>query len=142
MKKRNFQWIISPMHPFNILKKKVTERPILSLPYFNKVFQLDCDASGEVVGAILSQQRIPEAFFNEKSNEVRKKYSIHDKEFYAITKALKKWRNYLLPKQFVLFTDHKALQYINNQSKLNQKHSKWIELFQSYKFVLKHKFGK
>jgi hypothetical protein len=48
----------------------------------------------------------------------------------------------LLPKEFVLFTDHKALQYINNQGKLNQKHSKWVEFLQSYMFVLKHRSGK
>jgi hypothetical protein len=48
----------------------------------------------------------------------------------------------LLPKEFVLFTDHKALQYINSQGKLNQKHSKWVEFLQSYSFVLKHRSGK
>jgi hypothetical protein len=35
-----------------------------------------------------------------------------------------------------------VLQYINIQGKLNQKHSKWVELLQSYSFVLKHTYGK
>lgn len=48
----------------------------------------------------------------------------------------------MLPKEFVLFTYHKALQYINNQGKLNQKHSKWVEFLQSYLFVLNHRSGK
>jgi hypothetical protein len=48
----------------------------------------------------------------------------------------------LLPKEFVLFIYHKALQYINNQGKLNQKHSKWVEFLQSCMFVLKHGLGK
>jgi hypothetical protein len=38
--------------------------------------------------------------------------------------------------------DHKSLQYINNQGKLNQKHTKWVEFLQSYSFVLKHRSGK
>jgi hypothetical protein len=38
--------------------------------------------------------------------------------------------------------DHKSLQYINNQDKLNQKHTKWVEFLQSYSFVLKHRSGK
>jgi hypothetical protein len=41
-----------------------------------------------------------------------------------------------------LFTDHKALQYINNQGKLNQNHTKWVEFLKSCSFVLKHRSGK
>jgi hypothetical protein len=49
----------------------------------------------------------------------------------------------VISKEFVLFTDHKlALQYINNQGKLNQKHSKWVEFLQIYMFFLKHRSGK
>ena len=44
----------------------------------------------------------------------------------------------MLPKEFVSFTNHRALQYINSQGKLNQRHSKWVEFIQSYSFVLKH----
>jgi hypothetical protein len=73
---------------------------------------------------------------------MRKKYSIYDQEFYVIIQALKKWRHYLLPKEFVLFTDHKVLQYINSQGKLNQKHYKWIEFLRSYMFFWKHMSGK
>ena len=41
-----------------------------------------------------------------------------------------------------MFTYHKALQYINNHGKLNQRHSKWVEFQQIYTFVLKHRFEK
>lgn len=56
--------------------------------------------------------------------------------------ALKKWQHYLLPKEFVLFTNHNSLQYINDQGKLNQNHTKWIKFLQSYSFVLRQKSGK
>jgi hypothetical protein len=71
-------------------------------------------------------------------NDAKKKYHVYDQEFYVIVQDLKKWRHYLLPKEFFLFIDHKELQYINSQGKLNQKHSKWVEFLQSCSFVLKH----
>ena len=112
------------------------------LPYFNKVFQADCDASGTAIRAILSQEGRPIAYFSEKLNDAKRKYSIYDQEFYAIVQALKKWRYYLLPNKFSLYTDHQALQYLNSQGKLNQRHLKWVEFLQSYTFFLKHKKGK
>ena len=80
---------------------------------------MDCDASGSAIGAILSQKGKPIAYFSEKLNDAMKKYYVYDQEFYAIVYALKKWRHYLLPKEFVLYIDHQALQYLNNQGKLN-----------------------
>ena len=88
---------------------------MLALPNFNKVFQVDCDASDSAIGAVLSQEGNPIAYFNEKMNDAKKKYFVYDQEFYAIVQALKKWRHYLLPKEFVLYIDHQALQYINRQ---------------------------
>lgn len=48
----------------------------------------------------------------------------------------------MLPKEFVLYTDHQALRYLSTQSKLNQWHMKWVEFLQGYMFMLRHRSGK
>ena len=90
----------------------------------------------------MSQEGRAIAYFSEKLNDAKRKYFIYDHKFYAIVHALNKKRHYLLLKEFVLYTNHQALQYLNRQGKLNQRHLKWVEFLQSYTFVLKHRSGK
>jgi hypothetical protein len=84
----------------------------LVLPDFSKTFQVRCDASGLAIGAVLLQDNRLIAYFSEKLNDANKIYSTYDKEFYAIIQALKKWRHCLVPKEFVLYSDNHALQFI------------------------------
>jgi len=83
------------------LKRKITEKPILILTNFNKPFQVKCDA----IGAVLSQEDKSVAYFSEKLNESKKKYSSYGKEFYAVVQSLKKWRHYLMSKEFIIYSD-------------------------------------
>ncbi|KAD7117017.1 hypothetical protein E3N88_04285 [Mikania micrantha] len=87
--------------------------------------------------------KIPDChtFFSEKLSDARQKYSTYDKEFYAIIRSLEYWRHYLLPSEFILFSDHQALRFINGQHKLNPRHAKWVEYLQDFTFVIKHKAG-
>jgi hypothetical protein len=115
MKKRHkvFHWTTEAQKSFNLLKRKITEQPVLVLLDFQKTFQVKCDASGYAVGGVLSQDDRPVAYFSEKLDDAKLKYSTYDKEFYAIIQALKKWRHYLIPKEFVLYNDNHALQFVS-----------------------------
>jgi hypothetical protein len=114
MKKRHksFHWIQEVEKSFNLLKRKIIEQPILVFPDFNKTFQVKCDASRFAIGAVSSQDERLITYFSEKLNETKIKYSTYDKEFYAVIQTLKKWRHYLVPKEFVLFSDNHALQFV------------------------------
>nr|GEU41760.1 hypothetical protein [Tanacetum cinerariifolium] len=84
MKGGRFTWKSKAASAFDILKAKVTEALVLALPKFDEVFQVECDASGVGIGGVLNQNQRPIAFFSEKVNDARRKYSTYDKEFYAI----------------------------------------------------------
>jgi hypothetical protein len=111
VKKRHkyFHWTEEAENIFNLLKRKITEQLVLVLPDFRNTFKVKCDASGFVIGAVLSQKDRLIAYFSEKLHESKVKYSTYDKEFYAIIQALKKWRHYLILKEFVLYSENHAL---------------------------------
>ena len=77
--KHPFKWTEATNRKFKLLKKKITKNPILDFPSFDKVFQVETDVSGTTVGAVLSQEKRPVAYFSEKLNEAKNKYSSYDK---------------------------------------------------------------
>ena len=84
------------------MKKEVSKQPILILPGFKQLFIMECDVSQVVIGEVLGQEGRLVAFFNERLNEAKSRYSSYDLELYALVQALRKWRHYLMPKEFVV----------------------------------------
>jgi hypothetical protein len=41
----------------------------------------------------------------------------------------------------VLYTDHQALKFVQDQNKLSSRHAKWINSLQEYSFSIVHKAG-
>jgi hypothetical protein len=54
---------------------------------------------------------------------------------------LKKWRHYLVLKEFILYSDNQALKFITKRETLNQKNEKWVEFVKKFTFVIKHISG-
>ena len=66
-----FKWTEAAGSNFKLLKKKITEKPILAFPIFDKVFQVETNASGIALGVVSSQEQRPMAYFSEKLNEAK-----------------------------------------------------------------------
>ena len=92
---KSFVWIDEAQESFQPLKRKLTEAPILALPNFDKIFELNCNALGVGIGGVLNQEKQPITFFSEKLSETKLRYSTYDKEFYAIVQAIKYSSYYL-----------------------------------------------
>jgi len=139
IKAKKFEWNDKAQASFEEIKNKLISAPIVALPSFAKVFEVERDALGVGIGAFLTQEGRPLAYFSEKLNEAKRKY--YDKDFYAIVRALEHWRHYLVGGEFNLYSAHEALKFIQGQHKLNPRHAKWVEYLQAFHFVIHHKFG-
>lgn len=139
--KTRFIWNEQANKMFELLKEKIATQPVLVFPSFEKIFTIECDASNIAIGAILNKEGRSVAFHSEKLSEANKKYSSYDLELYELFQALRKWRHYFLPKEFIVYSDNQVLSFLNSQEKLSHKHMKWVEYIQSYTFNIKHKKG-
>jgi hypothetical protein len=137
-----FTWGNAQNHAFNLLKEKLTNPPVLALPNFDRTFEIECDASGIGIGAVLLQDKRPIAFFSEKLSGAALNYSTYDKEFYAVIRALETWQHYLRPKEFVIHTDHESLKHLKGQDKLSKRHAKWVQFVETFPYVIHYKKGK
>lgn len=142
MKGTTFTWTPEAQQAFDMIKSKLVSTQILALPDFSVLFELHCDACKNGIGAVLSQQGRPIAFFSEKIAGSRARYSTYDVEFYAIVQAIKHWRHYLFHQEFVLYTDHDALKHLGSQDKISARHASWIAFLQQFTFVIRHQSGR
>jgi len=117
------------------------QAPVLKLLNFSKIFEVACDTSHVGFRGVLSQEGHPIAFYSEKLNDTRRRYSVYYMEFYALIQTLKHWRPYLVHREFILFIDHDSLKHLNSQSKLNARHARWMDYLQQFNFVIRHKSG-
>jgi hypothetical protein len=79
-RKGAFKWSHEAHVTFDKMKKVMSTCPVLSLPDFSQPFILECDASGEGIGAVLMQNRHPIAYESRKLRGPELLYTIYDKK--------------------------------------------------------------
>jgi hypothetical protein len=122
-----------------LLKSKLISAPLLSLPDFNNAFEIECDALGIGIGAVLMQEKHPIAYFSENLNGATLNYPTYDKELYAVVRALETRQHYMWPREFVIHIDHQSLKHLKGQGKLSMRHAKWVEFIETFPYVIKYK---
>jgi hypothetical protein len=120
--KKGVSFNLGPTHQqaFDTLKSKLTQAPLLQLPDFDKMFELECDANAFGIGGVLLQDGKPISFFSEKLSGPSLNYSTYDKELYALVRVLHAWQHYLWSRKFVIHLDHESLKYLKGQANLNK----------------------
>jgi len=110
-----FLWNNVAEEAFARLKRAVTTTPVLALSDFNKMFVLECDASGLGIGVVLMQEGQLIAFTSRVLSPLHLSLTVYDNEMLAIIHATTKWMPYLIGRRFQIHTDHRSLKYILEQ---------------------------
>ena len=119
----------------------LTQAPVLALLNFSKPFVLETDASGSGIGAVLSQNNHPIAFFSKKMSPVMQKKLAYVREMRAITTAVANFRCYLLSHHFVIRTDCKILTEMQSQVIWTPKQQEWLPKLLGFDFTIEYKKG-
>jgi hypothetical protein len=94
------------------------------------------------VGIVLTQHGHAMAYHSEALSDVVRKYPTYEKEMYSIVQAFRQWRHFIHGKEIVIHTDHKPLQFMHTQGKLqNAHHQKWSTYLQQFHLNIKYKTG-
>src|SRR6266498_842904 len=146
-KNTHFEWTVSQQTAFDILKRKLTEEPILAHPDFTKMFKLYTDASDVGLGAVLIQEddqgKDRVICYEAKTLlSAEKNYPTTEKECLAIMWAMQKFKHFLRGGQpFEVYTDHAVLKTLMTHENPSPRRARWIEKMASFNFTIHYRPG-
>jgi hypothetical protein len=110
-KTKKSPWRWDPIHQeaFDNVKATIAKEVVLAYPDFSKTFEIYTDASTMQLGAVITQDNRPTAFFSRNLSEMQCKYSVTEIELLAIVETLKEFKGMLWGPSIKVYTDHKNL---------------------------------
>ena len=139
-------WGPEMLEAFNTLRVSLCQCCVLNVPEGEDMFSLHTDASGRGIGATLNVIRegveLPVAFYSKQLQGAEKAYSATELEGLAMFKAIFRFAHFLWGKQFVVWTDHKALVSLLDSRVLNKRLNGWVLKLMDFNFVVRYKPGR
>jgi hypothetical protein len=109
VKKSPWRW--DPIHQtvFDNVKATIAKEVVLAYPDFSKPFEIYTDASTKRLGAVITQDNRPIAFFSMKLTKTQSKYSVTEIELLATVETLTEFKEMLWGQSIKVYSDHKNL---------------------------------
>ncbi|XP_022895350.1 uncharacterized protein LOC111409540 [Olea europaea var. sylvestris] len=134
---------ISDSHCVNLVQEKLVSTPVLAPPDWDYPFELMCDASDHVVGAVLGQRKGKIShvihYASKTLDKAQMNYATTEKELLAVVFAVDEFRSYLIGSKVIVYTDHSALKYLMSQKDAKPRLIRWILLLQEFDLEIRDK---
>ncbi|MES9881486.1 MAG: reverse transcriptase family protein [Sedimenticola sp.] len=142
-----FHWDEKCESSFQYLKDALTSAPMLVYPDMNAPFILSTDASGVAIGYILGQKgphgkEMVVAYGGRSLRPEERNYSVSEIECLAVVEGIKAYREYLAHHRFTVYTDHKALTWLQSLKDPSNRLGRWAMHLQGYDYEVVHKEGR
>ncbi len=109
VKRVPWHWDDVHQQAFDNVKATIARDVSLAYPDYSKPFEIYTDGSKKQLGAVITQNNRPIAFFSRKLSEAQQKYSVTEIELLAIVETLKEFKGMLWGQRIVVYTDHENL---------------------------------
>ena len=129
--KKKIKWESKHQDSFDRIKKVLAKETILNYPKFDRPFDIHTDASDRQLGAVISQDGKPLAFYSRKLSSAQRNYTTTEQELLSIVETLKEFRNILLGQIIKVHTDHKNLVH-ESELKTSQRVMRWRLLLEEF----------
>ena len=130
-----WKWTQECEDSFQAMKKIIAKETLLAFPDFTKPFHVHTDASKVQLGAYISQEGKPIAFYSRKLLPAQTRYTTTERELLSIVETLKEFRNILLGHTIIVHTDHANLTFKNFSS---ERVLRWRLYCEEYGPILKY----
>src|SRR6187551_2461621 len=130
---------------FHTLKKALISAPIIQPPDWSIPFEIMCDASDYVVGAVLGQTKDRKHYAISYASKTltgpQLNYATTEKELLAVVFAIDKSRSYLVGAKVIVYSDHAALKYLLTKKDAKPRLIRWVLLLQEFDIEIRDKKG-
>nr|CAE03895.1 OSJNBb0026I12.3 [Oryza sativa Japonica Group] len=131
---------------FKTLKKALVSALIIQPPDGMLPFEIMCDASDFIVGAVLGQTKDKKlhaiCYASETLAGAQSNYATTEKELLAVVFAIDKFRRSdLVGAKVIVYTEHAALKYLLTKKDAKPRLLRWIPLLQEFDLEIKDKKG-
>lgn len=139
-----WKWNDTCQVAFDNLKDALCNCDILCRPNFNFSFCLSCDASEYGLGAHLFQTIMQDgvekvcsiAFASRLMLKHERNYTVTEKELLAVHWAFTKFRSYLFGHKTIVYSDHKALSYLQECRLYHDRLTRWAMYLQQFDYEI------